>query len=298
MLLYGILFGLGAATCQSLSYIGSRWFVVRYTDGAWRLLVWSHAIMGLTSLLFLPMAWSAGMPPARQYVLPLCGAGGFYLAGQAGLFLLMRTTEASRIAPLLALKILILAVISVAVMRQHLTLSQWLAAGLCVSAAFLLTQSGARLSAGKLLMLLFICTAYSLSDLHIAALVRSLRPLSPIRASVVGTCLTYVLCGACVLPFVPSAAARRQPGEVWRAGPFAAAWLISMVLLYACFAFVGPIYGNILQSTRGLISIMLGAVLAQAGQRQIEEKTSRRLLVQRLLAALLMTAAVWLFQKK
>ena len=55
---------------------------------------------------------------------------------------------------------------------------------------------------------------------------------------------------------------------------------------------------DILQSARGLISVVFGAASALAGHRQIEERVSRRRLAQRILAALLMTLAVWLFQRR
>jgi uncharacterized membrane protein len=298
MQLHGILLGLGAAFFQSLSYVGSRRFMVHHPDGAWRLLVWGHLIMGAMSLMLLPFGWSAEMPPPRNYLPAVCGAGGFYLAGQAGFFLLIRRTEASCIAPLLALKIVILAAIAVVFLHQPLSLFQWLAAGLCVAAAFLLTQAGTAMSPGAISLLLFVCLGYSLSDLSIAAMVRGLRPLSLARASVLGVWLTYLLCGLGALLFIPATLARRQPGEIRRAVPFAAAWFISMMLLYGCFATVGPVFGNILQSTRGLMSIVLGVLLAHAGYLRIEGKITRRVLAQRVAAAFLMCVAVWLFQRK
>ena len=86
------------------------------------------------------------------------------------------------------------------------------------------------------------------------------------------------------------------PGDWLYALPFAAAWLLSMVFLYACFALIGPVFGNILQSTRGILSIVLGAGLARLGVEHLEERVPRAVLLQRIGAALLMCIAVWLFQ--
>ena len=94
----------------------------------------------------------------------------------------------------------------------------------------------------------------------------------------------------------PASRNDRTPGDWLHALPFAATWLLSMVFLYACFAFVGPVFGNILQSTRGIISIVLGAGLARLGLEHLEQKVSRPVLRQRIGAAILMCAAVWLFQ--
>jgi hypothetical protein len=78
--------------------------------------------------------------------------------------------------------------------------------------------------------------------------------------------------------------------------PFALAWFVAMIFLFFCFGLVGPVFGNVLQSTRGLMSIMAGAWLARAGFQRIEKAVSRRALLQRLAAAAMMTAAIWIFQ--
>ena len=58
---------------------------------------------------------------------------------------------------------------------------------------------------------------------------------------------------------------------------------------------VGPLLGNILQSTRGLISILLGSLFAYLGHFHIESEISRREFFGRLGAGVLMTAAVSLY---
>jgi hypothetical protein len=70
-----------------------------------------------------------------------------------------------------------------------------------------------------------------------------------------------------------------------------------MILLYVCFGIIGPVYGNVIQSTRGLMSVALGAWLAHLGFRRLETRVSRRTLVLRFLAAGLMCVAIWMFQR-
>jgi hypothetical protein len=135
-----------------------------------------------------------------------------------------------------------------------------------------------------------------MSDLSIVWLVRSLAPLHVVRASLVGVCLAYVLCGAAAVLLLPITKSWRDSIDWLYAAPYAASWFVGMVFLFSCFAVSGVVYGNILQSTRGIMSVLIGAVLARAGMVELEQAVARRVFVQRAAAAVLMTLAVWLFQ--
>ena len=82
----------------------------------------------------------------------------------------------------------------------------------------------------------------------------------------------------------------------WRwAMPFAGAWMAGMFCLFGAFASIGVLYGGILQSTRGLITMGLGALIARAGMHHLEAHVARGVFLRRLLAATLMTGAVSLY---
>ena len=291
----GIFFGLGAALSQSACYVFTRLYVIRHHHAPIRLLVTGHILMGLFSLVAMPFVAAGGMPPMRSYALPLAGAVVFYLLGQTGLFVLMRRTQASRVAPLLGIKIVILALITVLAMHQPLAPRQWVAVLLCTAAAFVLSRSGESLTGTAVLWVIATCAAYSLSDLSITALVRSLQPLSPTRAALAGVCRCYLFCGLAGLAFMPFAGGRRVMEDWPLALGFAAFWYLGMLFLYACFASIGPVFGNVLQSTRGIISVVLGACLARLGHIHIEQRVSRGVLGRRVAAAVLMCGAIWLF---
>jgi len=55
------------------------------------------------------------------------------------------------------------------------------------------------------------------------------------------------------------------------------------------------VFGNILQSTRGIMAVVAGAALAHLGWHDLEERVDRATLIRRFAAAVLMTAAVCLF---
>lgn len=292
----GILLGLGAAACQSLSYVFSGLFVRTFRRSPHVLLVMAHLAMGLVSAAALPVVLPDALPPLAGFAGPLVRGVVFYLVGQTGLLLALRHTDASRVSPLLGLKLPILAGISVLFLGAHYALAQWLALGLCLLAALMLNWSGHRIALPSLGWILLACCGYCLSDLNIRALVGRLQegglPLA--RASLVGGFLSYTLCGLIALALLATVPWRER--RMWGyAVPFAAAWLGAMLLLFACFGAVGVVFGNIVQSTRGLLSILIGLLLSVAGHVHLESRVSLRVWLRRLTAAVLMVLSIVLF---
>jgi cytochrome c biogenesis protein CcdA len=86
---------------------------------------------------------------------------------------------------------------------------------------------------------------------------------------------------------------RGQGLAAWRAAlTYAVTWLAAMASLYVCFGFVGALFGNVVQSTRGIMSVVIGALLAHLGWHELEQRVDRATLVRRIGAAVLMTAAI------
>lgn len=290
----GVFLGLGAAFCQSLSYLFSRRFVRGVFENAGILLVLSHGAMALFSVVLLPFFWPQRWPPISAYILPLMGTSISYLVGQAGLFLALRSADASRVSPLLGLKIIILALICAGLLGRDYFWMQWVAVGLSVLAAALLNRFGGRLPWQSLLWVLLACGGYALSDLSIPPLVEKFSAEGLMRASVFATCISYILCGVVMLPFLPLLPLCRA--SAWLdAVPFSLAWFAAMLLLYACFSTIGVVYGNIVQSSRGVISILIRAAVAARGWEHLETKVSRVVILQRVAAAVLLSAAIALF---
>ncbi len=136
---------------------------------------------------------------------------------------------------------------------------------------------------------------YSLSDINIRHLVISFEGMTLFRASLWGVTLCYLLSGVVALVLLPMLP-RRKEITLWKASlPFAVAWYTAIIMLFACFASIGVVFGNLVQSSRGIISIVLGAAIAAAGHLHIEEKVSPGILASRIGAGLLMTGAIVLF---
>lgn len=291
----GVILGSAAALCQSASYLCLRIFSWKHGRGSLELLAYSHVIMGILALALLPMVWPDFWPPVACFIGPLIGGVAFYFFGQIGLMRALRHADASWVSPLLGIKIIILAFITAGFMHQHLGFLQWTAAGATVVATFALGQSRGRFSLQAFGWVVFACAGYSISDLCIKALADAfVQELGLLRGSIMSASLSYALAG-----LAGSALALmrpRSPFRVWLgAAPFAVAWFGAMLFLFGCFAMIGVVYGNIVQSTRGVISVALGAAVAAAGFVHLEERMSRKLLARRLIAAAIMALAIAMF---
>lgn len=290
----GTMLGLSAAACQSISYLFSRQFTSRTDNPPMLLLIVSQLMMGVASMAILVILRPSNLPPFSLVALPLAGASLFCLAAQLGLFHVLSTVESSRVSPLLGTKVLVLAALSILFTRTPLAPGQWAAVLLCAVAAWFLNETGGRVPLRAVCILALTVIGYCLSDLNIGILMNRFPDVTPFP-SVVAVAMTYVLSGIAVLPF----ACRRDAwrGRTWiAASPFAAAWFVAMCLLYACFGVIGVVFGNVVQATRGIMSVGIGWVIAHIGHTHLESKVSRRVFWRRIVGAILMAAAVILYR--
>jgi len=290
----GICFGIFAAFFQSCSYLFSKRYVARFEQSSIGLLICSHIIMAVFSLALVPFVWPKEMPAVSHFALPLAGCVVFYLLGQVFLFWSLKNADASRISPLLGLKILMLAAFSIVFTNQHFHVLQWAAIAAGVSAAYLLGMLGREMTAKNWMWLLLTCLCYSISDLNIKAMIGRFGTIPLFHASVLCACLSYFFCGvaACaLLPFFPASSVSK-----WKASfPFALFWFIGILALFVCFGSIGVVFGNIVQSTRGVISIAIGSYVSFKGYEHLEEKVPGKVVFLRLLAGTLMIIAIALF---
>ena len=285
----GVAAGLTTALCSAVSYLVSRHHGGR-AGGPIRLLVLAHLLMGVACIPATALLWPRGLPVARVWLVPLIGCAATYLAGQAVVFAALRRADASRVAPLLGLKIVMLAAITSCLPGGRLDARQWVAVGLSVAAA--------------LASIVAACAAFAISDLFIVGLIDGLQaaaagaavPLGRLHAGGLAMTVTYVLCGATALIMLAAPPLRPRNRIVWTgAGQYAVTWLLGMAALYACLGVVGAVFGNILQSTRGIMAIVIGAALAHLGWHDLETRVDAGTLLRRVAAAVLMTSAIAIY---
>lgn len=283
------------AVFQSLSYLCCRAFMKKHDGDFLKLLCLSHIIMGVVSLPVIVFMRPVEMPAVSGYIVSLLACVGFYLIGQIFFFAAIAHSEPSRVSPILGLKVLMLAVINAAFLGATFSAAKWIAVGLSTAAIFLLSSTGGKMDRRALVFAVLACTGYCFSDLNIKILVDKFSFMGVFGRAILTGSMCYALCGlagAVALVFCRG----RTDRDTWLyALPFSVLWFISMIFLFSCFSLVGVVFGNILQSTRGLISVVLGFAIAHIGFEDWEAKVTKKVFLQRLLAALLMTGAVGLF---
>ncbi|MFI4862508.1 MAG: EamA family transporter [Phycisphaerales bacterium JB063] len=320
----GIILGLLSALGASLAYLCSRQYAVRAQrdepDAApWRpplrLLVTAHVWLGGACTAALPVMLLVTRPTLDRpafAVMMSAGVALFYLVGNVFLFLSLQRTDASRVAPLLGMKVILLALTVELFMGEDFTAAQWVAVVMATGAAVMLGTTGGKLPLKTLAMIFLTCAGFVLSDLFIKQMIPSWLPTGVsldradktqrITAAVTGMAVAYVWCGGVALAMLPvvlqghrEGFARGLKASLPGGLPYAAAWFLSMVCLFSCFSLVGIVFGGILQSTRGLMSIALGFALAHLGHHHLEQHAPWPVVIRRLIAAAVMTAAIAIY---
>lgn len=290
----GILLGFGAALMASLSYLFTRLFMMKVRSSMGLLFAISSVQMGMLSLALLPLVWDAPLPAWRVWLRWGVGCSGFFLIGQMALLRTLKRADSSQVAPLLGLKVAMLALISAFLLDRPLTPGGWGAVGLCTLAGLLVAPPSGLGDRETLLLVLLACLGYSGSDLCIPELVRVLQDSSR-HPALLAVCISYLLTG-----MVGAAMLVRQPERgQWRVHllslPYTLAWWLGMMALYACFSDIGVIYGTILQSTRGFLNVVLGVLVVRVGWQHLDGMRGWRTVTRRAGGALLMTAAIVLY---
>ena len=290
----GLITGFGAALSQSLSYLFSKRFIST-SGNAYQLLAVSHIIMGaFAALLLCILLLYKPLPPLMSFGKALILCNAFYLFAQCAFFLALKRSDASRLAPLLGLKILFLAGISIVFLNNSFSGLQWCGVLLCLGGAVMSNWSGGSIPLKSAALILTACCSYSFSDTYIKILINCLGYESIFFGALMAGALCYSFAGLCAVPMlfiVPGTALR----QLKPAMPYSICWFAAMLLLFSCFGLIGPVFGNIIQSSRGIISVIIGAVVAMHGFSTIETQIPAGVLSRRIIAAVLISAAVILF---
>ncbi len=295
-MILGIICGLAAALGQCISYIFSKKYIHK-NGTAFQLLIASHLIMGIFAAICLGILLVGNdLPPFKTYWLQLLQVNTFYLLGQMCFFMAISKTEASRIAPLLGIKIIFIAFLGILFWDQHLSAWQWGAIVLCFSGALMSNWSGKSITLSGALWLLGAVVGYSLSDINIKQLINCIEAEAGKRGLAIFTAasISYFYLGIfslLVLLFARSIKLKHLKPAL----TFSCWWFAAMLLLFACFGLLGPLFGNIVQSGRGIIAVIIGAVIARFAWSEHEEKLARSVLIRRIAAALLITCSIILF---
>ena len=108
-MLFGIAAGLVSALLQSVSYLCSAGFMLKYRSPL-RLVIFSQLVMGAFCLPFVPFVFPRGLQDRLpEFAMWVCVWLVVFSIGQVAFFSALRSIESSRISSLLGLKIVVLA---------------------------------------------------------------------------------------------------------------------------------------------------------------------------------------------
>ena len=293
MVFSGILIGLFSAFLQSCSYVFSRRFLLKHASPM--LLAFNaQTVMMLPAALMLALlSLRVTVPWSRPLAAWLAGFAVFGVVGNFAFFRAIQEIEASRIASLMGLKLVVLAFLTALFGQGVPSPLQILAIVLAAVSAVGMNFTGGPLPRRGCLYLALNLFCYSVTDIAAGELTGMIHSGSIMLDGMTATAAAFLALGLVSLPVL------LMLGFSWRkfadATVYGLCWISAMNLLFVSFGMIGVMYGTIVQSSRGLISILLGVVLLKIGFDKLEPKVGRAAWVRRAVMALLMIAAIALY---
>lgn len=305
----GIGLGLLSALLSALVYLASRRFVVLGLAGEpkpellpLRLLAVGQVLVGLACL---PLAWAldpGGVvytldAAGRLWLQPLFIESLCFALGNLVFFRVLRGADASRVTPLLGLKLVALALFAPAMLESEPQLGplRMGAVVLVLVAALLMRNAGGHLKIGTWVQLSLTCLCFALADIHIRKAIEGARVLAPpacgaLQLQAFCAAVSNVVTGAMallVLPFTRPARLRDWTGAV----PYAGAMLATKATYFMSIGLTSVMLAVILQSFRGLFAVLIGGLVAWLGHTHVETRHRGAIIARRIAAALLISAA-------
>lgn len=297
----GIGSGFLTAILMACSYLASGWAIRRTPElNALTLLANAFVWMGLFSVAGLALTWRPELLHAGFWhrLWPVFGALFFYSVAQVLMFWAQRKVDASLLVPLMGLKLPMLLLLNLLLFQAHFSWLQIIAVALTVLSAFLLNRTSRELTLAGLALVTGCCLLFSLSDICLKREIDLLQAelgYSPTLAAMHCTFLNYLTAGVLGVAVLACNRRIRARRPLLRSLPYGVFWIVSIVFLNLCFAILGTVNGNIIQSTRGIFSILFAPILAACGMTYLERKVSWGIIARRLVAACLMVAAIFLY---
>lgn len=289
----GFLIGIISAVLQSLSYIFSRKFVLKYNSPG-KLTVFSQFWMMLlgAALLLLLLPWQKVEINCRLLLL----TGGGIVCAQSAYFCFFRALqeiEASRLSALQGLKMIALAGLNMVLFSQYPSLWQWLAIVLASFGAVGMNFSGGRLSFKGMVFLAAALISFAGSDIVSALIIKAVPGNSPLLRAMAGTAFFFLCLGICSIPGMIKCGFDRK--MLRDALPYGICWFFAIAILLASFDILGVMLGAIIQSSRGIFSVLLGALLLKCGFSALEPPVSGKTWLKRGIMAAVMVLAMFLY---
>ena len=256
----GILLGFFGAACQAANYAFTKDCQQKFSLNGIRLLLAVHAFMGIMMLVpFIIFRHYQYLNPEtlKLIVILICP----YLLGQYFSNRAIALSDSSIVSPLLTIKIPIMALIAFIVLGENYNPHQLIAIAVIMGLGFYFSSLSGKLRLGPFVCVAGCCICYCISDLMMVVFMRHLEEhfgvTSRTEQILAGLTYEYVFC---FLPALPLLAFRRiniHPHEIWQSKWVGTAWILSMVGIIGCFNLAGVVEGNIVQSLRSVIGVLI-----------------------------------------
>ena len=289
----GFVVALVSAVFQSVGFIFSRAFILKHRDPV-KLTVYSQVWMALIGAAILAVIWpwqKVEFTPRVLWILT-----GFSLAGNLAyvcFFQAMKLIEASRLSALLGMKMVTLALFNIIVFRDFPTAWKWAAIVLSSVAAVGMNFSGGRLPFRGCLMLFITLCCYAVTDTLAKMLLEAMPGNNLCLRALAATGLNFGALG--VVSSLVFFRMKFEMAPFRSAFSYGACWIFAMVGLVASLHLLGVMLGNIVQSSRGFFSVLIGYGLFRCGRSDLEPPASLGMWVRRGVMAALMVLAMALY---
>lgn len=293
---FGVFIGLVSAVMQSAAYIFSRRFVNEFHSSL-KLVIYSQFLMGIMgAAVFAATFPFVGFPRGAELWKFAAAEAVFVAAYHVAFYCFFKALneiEASRLSSLLGLKVVVIALITYPFIHAKLNALHLLAVALTAVSAVGMNFSGVRIGGRGALYLALALLGFSTTDITGTLFVKAMPGNAVTLKAICATSLAYVFLG-----LIAAAALLKlkfDPRALAGALPYSALWFTAMLLLFASFGMVGVVFGSIIQASRGVVSVIIGILLARTGYVAVEPDVPVRVWVRRAVMAALMVAAIGLY---
>lgn len=292
----GLSIGLVSAVMQSSAYIFSRRFVNEFHSSL-KLVVYSQLLMGMMGAAVFAATFPFTVFPRGAELGKFAAAVAVFVAAYHVAFYCffkaLTEIEASRLSSLLGLKVVSIALLTYPFLRAELNFWHLLAVALTAVSAVGMNFSGVHISRRGALYLVLALLGFSTTDITGTIFVKAMPGEAMTVKAICATSLAYLFLGIIAgAVFLKMKFERRACIQAF---PYSALWFTAMLLLFASFGMVGVVFGSIIQASRGVISVVLGVLLARMGYSDVEPDVAARVWVRRVVMATIMVAAIGLY---
>jgi len=293
---FGVSIGLVSAVMQSSAYIFSRRFGNRFHSSV-KLVIYSQLLMGMMgAAVFAATCPFTRFPRGAELWKFFAATGVFVAAYHVAFYCFFKALneiEASRLSSLLGLKVISIALITYPFLRSELNWWHLLAVVLTAVSAVGMNFSGIRIGRKGALYLVLALLGFSTTDITGAIFVKAMPGDAMTLKAICATSLAYVFLGIIAAAVFLKMKFERDACK--GALPYSVLWFTAMLLLFASFGIVGVVFGSIIQASRGVVSVILGVLLAHLGYSDVEPDVPARVWVRRAVMATIMVGAIGLY---